>query len=66
MPSRLARLGPRLGALALTFALLAGAAIAALKGAWWSALGFALAWLLLQILAPIWQRAAARRRGRAT
>ncbi|HLU77646.1 MAG TPA: hypothetical protein VKZ48_07075 [Burkholderiales bacterium] len=61
MNDRREQLTPRLAALALTVALLAGAAIATLKGAWWTAVGFGLAWLLLQCVPPVWQRLRMRR-----
>ena len=54
--ARRAELRPRLGALALTLALLAGALMATLNGAWWTAFGFALAWVLLQIAPQTWRR----------
>lgn len=53
---RRAELRQRLGALALTLALLAGVLLASLKGAWWTALIFTLAWVLLQVAPLAWRR----------
>ena len=45
----------RLGAMLLLLSLVAGAAIALLKGAWWVSLLCGLAWLALEAW-PMWRR----------